>query len=70
MLSLETHWRVNAIAEEKLHLPAGYDFSNGGEEASRICLHNLRALLLSSTESSELRVESSIPRGRREKSCD
>lgn len=45
MISLETHYRVEAIAEENLHLPAGYGFSKGGEEASRVCLHNIRALL-------------------------
>lgn len=43
--SLETHWRVIPIAEADLHLPAGYGFSRGGEEASRICLHNLREIL-------------------------
>jgi sugar phosphate isomerase/epimerase len=45
MFSLETHWRVIQIAEADLHLPAGYGFSRGGEEASRVCLHNLRELL-------------------------
>lgn len=45
MFSLETHWRVIQIAEADLHLPAGYGFSRGGEEASRTCLHNLRELL-------------------------
>jgi sugar phosphate isomerase/epimerase len=45
MVSLETHWRVIQIAEADLHLPAGYGFSRGGEEASRVCLHNLRELL-------------------------
>jgi sugar phosphate isomerase/epimerase len=45
MVSLETHWRVEALAEESLHLPAGYGFSKGGNEASRVCLHNLRELL-------------------------
>lgn len=45
MFSLETHWRVVQIAEADLHLPAGYGFSRGGEEASRVCLHNLRELL-------------------------
>jgi len=45
MLSLETHWRVQAISEEMLHLPGGYGFSQGGEEATRTCLNNLRALL-------------------------
>lgn len=43
--SLETHWRVIQIAEADLHLPAGYGFSRGGEEASRVCLHNLREIL-------------------------
>jgi sugar phosphate isomerase/epimerase len=45
LFSLETHWRVIQIAEADLHLPAGYGFSRGGEEASRICLHNLREIL-------------------------
>jgi len=45
MFSLETHWRVIQIAEADLHLPAGYGFSRGGEEASRTCFHNLRELL-------------------------
>lgn len=45
MISLETHYRVEAIAEEMLHLPAGYAFSKGGEEATRVCLHNIRSLL-------------------------
>ena len=43
-LSLETHWRVQALAEADLHLPAGHAFSHGGEEASRVCLQNARAL--------------------------
>ena len=45
MLSLETHWRLQKLDESLLHLPAGYSFSNGGEPASRVCLHNLRALV-------------------------
>ena len=45
MLSLETHWRLQKIDDSLLHLPAGYSFSNGGEPASRVCLHNLRALV-------------------------
>jgi sugar phosphate isomerase/epimerase len=45
LISLETHWRVEALAEESLHLPAGYGFSKGGLEASRVCLHNLRELM-------------------------
>ncbi len=43
-LSLETHWRVRPLAESALHLPAGFDFSHGGEEASSVCLQNARAL--------------------------
>ena len=42
--SLETHWRIRALDERLLHLPAGYDFSAGGLEASRVCLRNLQAL--------------------------
>ena len=44
MLSLETHWRKEQISEELLHLPAGYAFSKGGEEASRTCLRTLREI--------------------------
>ena len=45
MLSLETHWRLHEVDEKSLHLPAGYGFSQGGEAASRICFHNLKALV-------------------------
>ena len=45
MFSLETHWRLKKIDDAMLHLPAGYGFSQGGEAASRICFHNLRALV-------------------------
>ena len=45
MLSLETHWRVQKIDDAMLHLPAGYGFSNGGEPASRICMHNLKVIV-------------------------
>ncbi len=44
MLSLETHWRLHAVDEKSLHLPAGYGFSHGGEVASRTCFHNLKAM--------------------------
>ena len=44
LLSLETHWRVQRIDDALLHLPAGHTFSRGGEEASAVCLGNLRAL--------------------------
>ncbi|HEU5077891.1 MAG TPA: sugar phosphate isomerase/epimerase family protein [Opitutaceae bacterium] len=49
MLSLETHWRVEQLAEEVLHLPAGHAFSHGGGEASRACLRNLQALFALAT---------------------
>jgi sugar phosphate isomerase/epimerase len=45
MFSLETHWRVQKIDDAMLHLPAGYGFSNGGEAASRVCMHNLKAIV-------------------------
>jgi L-ribulose-5-phosphate 3-epimerase len=45
MFSLETHWRLEKIDEKILHLPAGYGFSHGGEPASRICFHNLKAIV-------------------------
>ena len=45
MFSLETHWRLQKIDDKLLHLPAGYAFSQGGEAASRICCHNLKALV-------------------------
>ncbi|MCS6926339.1 MAG: sugar phosphate isomerase/epimerase [Candidatus Binatia bacterium] len=45
-LSLETHWRVrHTIPAELLHRPQGSAFSFGGEEATRLCLQNLRELL-------------------------
>ena len=45
MFSLETHWRVQKIDDAMLHLPAGYGFSQGGEAASRICMHNLKMIV-------------------------
>ena len=44
MISLETHWRVVQIDEKMLHLPGGYGFSAGAEEASVACLRNLQAI--------------------------
>ena len=44
LISLETHWRVVQIDEKLLHLPAGYNFSKGAEEASVACLRNIQAL--------------------------
>jgi L-ribulose-5-phosphate 3-epimerase len=45
MFSLETHWRVQKIDDAMLHLPGGYGFSQGGEAASRICMHNLKMIV-------------------------
>ena len=45
MLSLETHWRVEKIDDSMLHLPAGYGFSHGGEAATRVCLHTIKAIV-------------------------
>jgi sugar phosphate isomerase/epimerase len=45
MFSMETHWRLQKIDDSMLHLPAGYGFSNGGEPASRISMHNLKVLV-------------------------
>ncbi len=45
MFSLETHWRLEKIDETMLHLPAGYGFSHGGEAATRICFHTLKAIV-------------------------
>ena len=45
LISLETHWRkAVALDAHTLHLPGGYGFSAGGEEASRICFSTLRKL--------------------------
>lgn len=44
-VTLETHWRVKALDKETTHLPAGYGFSEGGAEASRICMKNLQEMI-------------------------
>jgi len=49
LLSLETHWRKVTLSEEILHLPAGHAFSQGGDEASRICMDTLRELTATSS---------------------
>jgi sugar phosphate isomerase/epimerase len=44
--SLETHWRpAAALSEDLLNRPGGAAFSEGGEEASRICLRNIGDML-------------------------
>ena len=41
-LTLETHWRPQVkLADDIVHTPGGSQFSQDGEEASRICLQNL-----------------------------
>lgn len=44
-ISLETHWRKVDLDDETQHLPAGYAFSAGGEEASRVCMGTLKKWL-------------------------
>ncbi|MBD3182709.1 TIM barrel protein [Candidatus Poribacteria bacterium] len=45
-LSLETHWRPKkALSESLVNEPGGSAFSEAGEEASRICLDNIFAML-------------------------
>ena len=43
--SLETHWRPQALSEEKLNRPGGEAFSESGEYASDLCLRNLLDIL-------------------------
>jgi sugar phosphate isomerase/epimerase len=46
LLSLETHWRLKPMDELTMHLPSGFSFSEGGEEASRVCMRNLVGMLV------------------------
>jgi sugar phosphate isomerase/epimerase len=44
--SLETHWRpASELSTELMNKPGGAAFSEGGEEASRICLENITRIL-------------------------
>lgn len=44
--SLETHWRpAQELDEDLLNRPGGAEFSALGEEASRICLDNLKRII-------------------------
>lgn len=44
--SLETHWRISSqLDEDLLNRPGGSAFSAGGEESTRICLDNIKAML-------------------------
>jgi L-ribulose-5-phosphate 3-epimerase UlaE len=41
-LTLDTHWRPQIkLADDIVHTPGGSQFSQDGEQASRICLQNL-----------------------------
>ena len=45
-LCLETHWRPSLkIDDELLNKPGGQAFSEAGEEASRICIEKLQAMI-------------------------
>jgi sugar phosphate isomerase/epimerase len=44
-LSLETHWRIQTLDRNALHLPSGYGFSAGGEFASEACLEVIQRML-------------------------
>ncbi|UCH34412.1 MAG: sugar phosphate isomerase/epimerase [Armatimonadota bacterium] len=44
-VSLETHWRPQALTEEQLNRPGGAAFSESGEYASRLCLDNLMRIM-------------------------
>jgi len=44
-LSLETHWRPQALTEEQMNRPGGGAFSEAGEYASTVCMENLLEIL-------------------------
>jgi sugar phosphate isomerase/epimerase len=44
-VSLETHWRPQALTEEQMNQPGGEAFSESGEYASDLCMQNLVQLL-------------------------
>lgn len=48
LISLETHWRRQALDSDTLHLPGGYKFSFGGEEASELCFDAMQRLFAGS----------------------
>ncbi len=49
LVSLETHWRRQALDRDSLHLPGGHRFSFGGEEASERCMDVLQHLFTGTT---------------------
>ena len=44
-VSLETHWRTEALSEAQLAMPGGADFSSDAERASRLCLERVKKIL-------------------------
>ncbi len=44
-LSLETHWRAQALTDEQMNKPGGQAFSEAGEYASDLCMQNLVKML-------------------------
>ena len=44
-LSLETHWRPQALSEDVLNRPGGSGFSESGEYASDLCMRNMLKIL-------------------------
>lgn len=44
-VSLETHWRPEALDEELIQRPGGKEFSSSGEYATRVCLENIWKIL-------------------------
>jgi len=43
--SLETHYRIRPLTERARNLPGGSAFSEGGEEASELCLRNWNRMM-------------------------
>ena len=44
-ISLETHWRPQALSEDVLNRPGGSGFSESGEYASDLCMRNMLGIL-------------------------
>ncbi len=44
-VSLETHWRPEALTQEQISRPGGAAFSSTGEYASRVCFENLLKII-------------------------
>ena len=44
-VSLETHWRTQALSEAQLRQPGGHELSSDAERASRLCLERVKKML-------------------------